>query len=289
MPYIDPRNPGREFPGSSIDRIVEMGFASDEYYGDTALYLLDSLQVGISEAASRATAMAAAFAESLYEVTQSSRSQLQRLHFQVALGAQQATVAAYMAARSRGRMSGAYRLSQRDAGGRLEQAILEPDFIRATYDGIGFANTDVLDRMARQWHRLNFGAGAAAGPAPGRFQVHWGSAVIAAFGYTDTPSAPFTLPPGAWFEPGTGRRQKFGASRNGWFFPGKGRGPIGTKGIRAWQFLDAGLAFIAESIGPAYEGLYREWFESAKRGVGPLSRVETVPVPAPRRQGFRVS
>ena len=286
MPYVDPATPNREFPYSRLERVVEQ---SEEVFGDAALYLLDGVQVGVYDAIRGASQMAIAFAEALYEVTQSSKDQLQRLHFEVARGAQLATHAAYMVARSGGRMSGPYRLSQRDAGGRLERAILDPEFIRATYDGIGFANTEVLDRMARQWHRLNFGAGAAAGTGPRSFQVHWGRAVISAFGYTDTPSAPFVLPPGSWFEPGTGKRVKFGASRSDWFHPGGGgRGAVQTKGIRAWQFLDAGLGFIAENIGPAYEALYRDWYESAKRGVGPLSRVETV-VPPPRPARFRVT
>lgn len=291
--YIDPRIPYREFPGSSLERVVDQ--ALDEYYGSAALYLTDGIAVGIYEAAARATQTAKAFVAALDQVTQSSRSQLQRLHFQLGQAAQVATHTAYMVARSTGRMSGPYRLSQRDAGGRMEQAILSPEFIRATYDGIGFANTDVLDRMARQWHRLNFGAGAAAGQGPRRFTVHWSSAVVASFGFDDTPSAPFVLPEGFWVEPGGNVTPPHGpggggggSGRGDWFYPSRGVGRVvQTKGIRAWQFLDAGLESIANNMGPAYEALYRDWYESAKRGLGPFSRVEGIKVPAPRRAGFR--
>jgi hypothetical protein len=287
MPYIDKRIPNREFPGSSLERIVDQ--ALDEFYGSAALYLTDGVAVGVYEAGVRAAGQVQAFVAALEQVTQSSRAQLQRVHFQLALEAQAATHRAYMAARATGRMAGPYRLSQRDAGGRLEQAILSPEFIRATYDGIGFANTDVLDRMARQWHRLNFGAGAAAGPGPRRFSVHWSSAVVGSFGFTDTPSAPFVLPQGFWVEPGTKQRQS-ATARGGWFYPARGVGRvIQTKGIRAWQFLDAGMESIANNLGPAYEALYKDWFVSARRGVGPLSRVTEVKVSAPRRLSFRVT
>jgi hypothetical protein len=279
--YIDPRG----YAYSSLDRVIDN--AIDEFYGAGALYLTDAVQVGVHDAGTRALQMMKAFAAALDKTTQSSRSQLTDVHYQLAREAQAATLIAYRRARGTGRMAGPYRLSQRDAGGKMDAAIESEEFIRATYDGIGFANNDVLDRMARQWHRLNYGAGEAAGAGPRQFTVHWGSAITASFGLTDTPSSGFMLPRGFWRDP-SGKFLSRGEA--GWFYPNrKGPGPTPTRGIRAWNFLDAGIESIANNIGPAYEGLYKDWFESAARGVGPLSRVEDIKVPAPKRLAFSVS
>lgn len=287
--------PNRPHPYSSLANVNAR--AAEELYRAGALTLVEGVAKGVADAGSRITAQVAAFAAALERTTRSSRSQLTNVHDQLAQGMQQATLARYRLARQSGRMTGPYRLSSRDAGGRLERAIADPEFCRGTHDGIGFANEALLDRTARQWHRLNFGAGSAAGPGPRRFGVTWGGAVIASLGLDDTPSRGFTLPRGVWTAPGGGSRQRAGEGL-GWFYPQseRPRGILGrpnnarpTRGIRAWNFFDAGVQFLAQNLGPAYENLYREWWDSAQRGVGPLSRVVEVRVPPPGRHPISVS
>lgn len=282
MPVPVPRRP---YAYSSLDRVNRL--AVEETYRTASFMLTEGVARGVAEAGARVCASLGQFVAALDQTTRSSRSQLTNVHEQLARGMQEATLARYEAARAGGRMSGPYRLSKRDAGGRLGRAIASAGFVRGTYDGIGFANNTLLDTEARQWHRLNFGAGSAAGPRPRRFQASIGGTVIAALGLEDTPSAPFVLPAGVWTTVGGGERQRAGAGL-GWFFPQSERpaGILGrpnrariTRGIRAWNFLDAGIEFLAENLGPAYEGLYRDWWESAQRGVGPFSRVDTINIP----------
>jgi hypothetical protein len=277
---------GREFPYSSLQRVVEQ--AVDEYYNAGALYLTDAITTGVLEAGSRALQQMQAFVAGLATVTEGSREQLREVHFQLGAEAQQATLLAYRVARAAGRMSGPYRLSARDAGGRLERAIASREFFRATYDGIGFGNEELLDATARQWHRLNYGAGEAAGDGSRVFSIHFGSAVSASLGLADTPSPGFMLPKGFWRSP-SGKFAESGG-RGDYFYPNRrGPGPTPTKGIRAWHFFDAGIESIANNLGPAYDGLFRDWYASAQRGLGPLSRVETITVPPPRTPRFKVT
>jgi hypothetical protein len=119
--------------------------------------------------------------------------------------------------------------------------------------------------------------------------------LIGSFGFTDeSPSAGFALPKGLWIGEG-GRREASGASRTAMFYPQsersslRGKGILGrpgsahlTQGIKAWNFLDAGVQTLAREIGPAYDDLYTGWFESAARGAGPLKKVINLPAPRAR-------
>lgn len=280
--------PLRDLPYSSLERVLDD--AVGEVYDQGAFFLAEQLAAGVAEAGAQAFTQVLAFIEGLENTVRSSRNQMTNAHEQLARGMQQATLRSYKQKRAQGRMAGPYRVGDRDAGGKLESAIRSPMFVRATYDGIGFANTEVLDSMARQWHRLNFGAGQAAGPGPRRFAVHWGNVAMAALGLEDTPSDAFVLPRGFWRGPG-GQIDQGGAEMGkGRFYPNKrGPGPKATRGIRAWNFLDAGVAYLAENLPRAYEAVYRDWYDSAGRGLGPLTRVQTVKPPAPRRLPSSVS
>jgi hypothetical protein len=287
MPYIDKRIPNREFPGSSLERIVDQ--ALDEFYGSAALYLTDGVAVGVYEAGVRAAGQVQAFVAALEQVTQSSRAQLQRVHFQLALEAQAATHRAYMAARATGRMSGPYRLSKRDAGGRLERAIASAEFMPR----------DLRRHRLRQHRRCSTarpasGTGSTSAPArrPGRGRAAsrraLGGTVIAALGLEDTPSAPFVLPQGVWTTVG-GARAPAGRRGPRLVLPAVASARPGilgrpnrdriTRGIRAWNFLDAGIEFARREPRARLRGLYRDWWESAQRGVGPFSRVDTINIP----------
>lgn len=188
--------------------------------------------------------------------------------------------------------------SRRFAGGALRRALNHPDFFRATSRGIQFVNTRVLDQEAAHWYRLNFGAGGAGLGTTARFEVRWGSLVVASLGFDAAPSAAFVIPKGVWVSP-TGERVNAGANPPGTdtFYP-QGERPPGIKGratkaritagIEARNFLDAGLRRIANELPLAYDDVYRDWFNQAHRRMpgGPLTQVNVV-APRPRTLATR--
>lgn len=91
--------------------------------------------------------------------------QITKIHQEVANQAINDMVAQYDSVRrSRKRGSSAsYRQSDRFAGGLLRKALQSPLQAQATLDGVTFLNTTLLDNTAKQWARLNFGAGPRAG------------------------------------------------------------------------------------------------------------------------------
>lgn len=292
------RNPNalRELPNAGIRRVSAQ--ATDETYATSMFMIAQSVTAAVGAGTTEAMQRVIALAQGLEKLTTSSKSQMAQVHTRIGRQMQDATVAAYRAHPKRA--TPLYRESSRDAGGRLLAALRSPQMFRGTYDGIGFVNTTMLDKEARQWHRLNFGAkGTAGGGAITRaVTATWDGIVIGAFGFTDESSSKgFALPRGVWVGAG-GEREQAGASRTGMFYPQSerkllsGRGILGrpndrrmTKGIRAWNFLDEGVKVLAAELGPAYSDLYAGWFASASRGAGPLSG--QVNLPPPRVTPFR--
>ena len=144
------------------------------------------------------------------------------------------------------------------AGGVLRRALSRPEMVKATANSLLFIDTQMLDREAAHWRRINFGAGKfGAGSTPAQFKVHWGSLVLGSIGLIDQPSPAFKLPGGFWYE-----RQFYPRSEKP---KGLGRGrkqkPVMTFGIVGAQFLDAGVRRLAEEIPrgyvEAFEHLYR--------------------------------
>lgn len=260
VPYPDRSRP---YAGlAAVEREVE-----DELYRSGLFGLGNMFRQALEAGALEGAEMVRDFALALDQVTRSSRNQLANTHHELGALMQEAVVSAYARARTRlGRHVGPYRLATRDAGGKLIRALSDPAFFRGTYDGIAFGNIVLMDGAARQWHRLNFGALPEAGPRARHFAIRWQGLVVASLGYDQAPSAPFLLPKGFW-SPRTGL---------GAFGPTSARALYKTKGIEAWNFLDAGPELLGREVGPAYERLYRRWFDSAQRSLGPLSRVKTV-------------
>lgn len=261
VPYS---GPGRYAGLAYIDAHPDI----DELYGTGAFNLRAMFRAALSAGDLEASEVVTRFAQALEQLTRGSRNQLANLHHQVGLVMQDEVLEAYrQARRTLGRMDPPYRVNAtakgRDAGGRLENALSSGEFFRGTYDGIGFANRTMLDRQARQWHRLNFGALPDAGARSRPAQITWQGLVVGAIGLPTAPSRPFLMPRGFWTEGGA--------------FRPTGRVPMyRTRGIRAWNFLDAGTRALGREIGPAYETLYGDWVRSAQRGVGPISRVVNV-------------
>lgn len=200
---------------------------------------------------------------------------------------------------------GAHGKNRRYAGGKLRKVLASKSFFHATPDGLTFINEGALNRAARQWARLNAGAGAAAGGYRAPLAVTWSNVVIGVFG-VEMPARPgFMLPRGYWFSRTEGNVVSASEARRGSdeFYPMgtgpfpnrtrlernvKGGDPKGpglarrrpSKGIRGRHFLDAGTERIAREYAPAMEKLYRELYAAAT--VGPYS--DTVrSAPRPRR------
>lgn len=285
-------NYGRENRYARIDYVGDNSIRETYDHGAFRIteLVINAVMVGSSEAVQRFEA----FAKGLQNLQQTAKNDLASTHFQVAEAMQVATVAAYETAHAKGRKNAPYRLSSRDAGGRMLAALNSPLFVRGTYDGIGFANVTLLNQQARQWHRLNFGAQGreGGGAKTGAYTATWEGLVIGAFGFTDeSPSAGFTLPKGIWLSEGDGSVVAAGKGTRDHFYPRNGvTGPLRaqrpTKGIKAWNFLDAGVKVLAEEIGPAYGNLYSKWFNMAAKGLGPLNA--QISVPPPRRTPLRL-
>lgn len=164
-------------------------------------------------------------------------------------------------------------VNKRYAGGKLLEALQKPEHVVATSRGLRFLDTGILDTAARQWRRLNFGAGGVHGRAPVQFKVEWDGLVVASIGAEPDPRPGFTIPKGYWFN---GQGERVGASPDGGdsFYPvGSAEMPTGrrgrpspmrqTRGIVATNFLDAGIRTIANQIPVAYTQLYRDMHDQA--------------------------
>ncbi len=280
MARIDRINPNRDRlnPYANLPFINKRGL--DQTF-ETGVFDIVGQFLAAVKVSTEVNEQVAAFAKAMEKRTRFSYDQTARAHDDVARRMQNATKAAFLKAKAQyGRNIPSYREGggprKRDAGGKLWGAIKSRDFYRATPTGIGFVNVTLLDKKARQWHRLNFGASPAGHYTPRKYPLRFGSLVAGSFGFEgEGPSAGFGLPEGGAF------------NAQGQFFGPRGRQIHATRGIKAWNFLDAGVEEMTKRIGPAYEGLYEDWFNSSyAKGKGPLSRVADPP--SPRRGAFKL-
>lgn len=153
-------------------------------------------------------------------ITRNYESRIKTVHREVGQHAIDKIVAAYNT-RSGQRKSGSYRTddsgpggrSYRDSGKVLLKALQDPRMFRVARDGIDFLDPAFLDSRARQWYRLNFGAGAAGGRtrkgSTARMTMFGkrvgGDISLNRFG----PSRPFTMPAGFWVDGTAGRLMKW--------------------------------------------------------------------------------
>lgn len=216
--------------------------------------------------------------------------------------AQRSVVASYSQVVTARETSGPYRISpnrprnKRYAGGALRRALQSPEFFSATPLGLRFVNTSLLNKEAKHWHRLNFGAAPAGGGSRGQFEIQWSGLVLASLGYDEDASPGFMLPRGFWV---LGTERVSGPAGGAEFYPvgelppgthvrGRPNAARRTAGIQARNFLDAGLRRIAQMFPEAMQDLYSEMFEQAARGEGgPLSLTVDAPRPAAQSTGVR--
>lgn len=253
--------------------------------------------------ASRATTQATARqVEALLDVFARDVASSERQAFFETLGdrAQEAIVKSY---RGHRRGPSGYRKDgegkmRRYAGGEMLKALQDSDLIyEATPRGITFLpDVNQLDRRARQWYRLNFGARPAFGRSAQRFEVSISNVYLFSIGFAGAaPSEPFRIPRGFWVEggapveagePGTSAfYPRSEAARIGisspddskaqrdteGFFPGRRQ----ARGITAEHFLDAGLRRFTQDLsdpgrqGVGLRGLYFRFYERGLATVRP--------------------
>ncbi len=163
----------------------------------------------------------------------------------------------------------------RYAGGALLRALESPTMAIGSAEGIAFVDVPLLDRTARHWARLNFGAGAAEGRSGVSFRqpnarIQFGSNQGVSLRFTNPPRPNFKVP-----------QQGFGYfNKQGQLFLGRppkkrGRGsevtvvggfPEGkpsVSGIAPRRFLDAGLVALGKNFGR----MYKEHFADAARAA----------------------
>lgn len=161
-------------------------------------------------------------------------SRIKTVHKEAGEKALGVIVAAYKN-RPHQRRIGSYRENDahyRDSGRKLENALGDNRMFRVAYDGIDFIDPNWLDSQARQWYRLNFGAGAAGG-GKGRAarMTMFGKSVGQVSLNNFKKSSAFTIPYGFWMA--GGRIEQWGASKQGGFFmapPPFGKNPY-AKGL----------------------------------------------------------
>lgn len=200
---------------------------------------------------------------------------------QLAEGARSAVASAYNQ-RKNIRENNNYRVgkayNQRKTG-MLAPALGSSQMIAATSERqISFINPDFLRREAPHWARLNFGAGGQ-GSAPSTFTLRVdtpgaGPQALVTIGATRTGSEPMLMPVGVWRMPGNWGQRGTGA--DDWFVPLRGvsRATIPTRGIEAYNFVDAGFKYLSRHV------MKRYWDEFLDQAQSARSTLKVRPVDA---------
>lgn len=198
----------------------------------------------------------------------------------------------------------------RMANGALENALSSPEFYTARWDGVQWGNKGALNRTAKQWYRLNFGAGerGLATRRPDAFPIEFfGQALGSLTLKGNRPSPPFKMPPGIFlsrvsrlpvesnlFINGSELRGLPNANRRGqdeFLAYGPNSTLIErlaedsprwavktsqwqiTRGITGTNFLDEGVRVLAKNLGDGWTILMGEWFqEAASAKTGPVAK-----------------
>ena len=172
---------------------------------------------------------------------------------------------------------GSYRVGRgRISGGALKRALNSKSMAVGFANRIEYVDQDLLNKTAKHWARLNFGAGAAGRRTNVQkmYKLRFGgrgargatkAPTIIKVGFRTGPRPAFYMPIGMWREEGGGR-VPFGASRGDMFFPTSSRfWAKPTRGIAAMNFLNAGFKALEDEFPRAYQDLYDGWLARNKR------------------------
>lgn len=234
----------------------------------TTIAIQDIVAEAIAQAAITQLSVAKTLGPVVNQEIAASRGLLLQKNTVVAERAQNAIVAKYSSRRTQGGPAGYRRNApgkyQRDAGGKLLKALSSPEFMTITADGVLLGNKAWLDSQARQWYRLNYGVKPRAGRRPGVFNMKFFGGVTPVSLAANQPNETMLMPAGGFSKDGQFTPVGY-ARRNGRPYRDANSRPIKittaggpTKGVSAWNYLDAGLAVLARDLPLAWERHYRD-------------------------------
>lgn len=154
-----------------------------------------------------------------------------------------------------------YNRVNRYGAGRLRSALSSPDYYEwNNSQGIGFGNTSFLDKTAKQWSRLNYGARPRGTGVNRSLSIRSSTSLLAEFVWSREPSEAFALPVGVFRGTSSEGASSFigpkasyrGGSTGAAFFATRKRMLGLTEGIAARDFMGAGIQAALDYMGPAY-------------------------------------
>lgn len=153
-----------------------------------------------------------------------------------------------------------YRIGMnRYSGGVLKRALQSPEMFAVSAESIAFPNEDILDREAKHWYRLNFGAGTEEQARTHVLRL-WGQS--SQF-YVNRPAAPaFQMPIGRWGD------LAYNGSPGGYGFYPRGTSKLPKLStIRGRFYLEGAVEGMVRAIPKEYNAMIKRVIsESAKAG-----------------------
>lgn len=268
--------------------------------------MLDQVQAALYTLTSRSAKTLAAFATGVRDGIPSLGSVIEQAHAQIAGDVQEAILDAYdrsLLGTPPYRIHAQMSKNNRYAGGMLRSVLASSSFVTSDAKGVYIGNTAQLDARARQWRRLNYGAGGRAGDGAEIFGIRWSNAEF----FLEEPGAArpaFRIPGGRWigreFYPIsevsaldrmsrrlTGRGARLAGPTVDRASAGPGdvveQHPRMTRGIRGTHWIAAGLAVAAQDLPRAYAQILKKlWAEGDKAMTQAMADVGAVRPGTPR-------
>ena len=165
--------------------------------------------------------------------------------------------------------TGSGREEGRYSNNRLLDALESDTMATGDANGISFVDRDLLDSQARQWRRLQFGAGGNPGGIPERkYRIRFGKSIGETVHFGDPPRGQFNIPQSG--------RGGFFNERGQFYLIREDEDPDEitwiskkpTRGIGARRFLDAGF----EALQLNFNKRYKAHFDRAAREAKAAAR-----------------
>lgn len=259
--------------------------ATSVTYGAT-FSITDMYKSAVQQAMEQMATIVSLYADALRVSIAGARSKFYSAFTAIGEEANIATVAAYERVHAARNSPASYRQGNgRYSGGLLARALASPEMYLAGTNGVSWPNFSFMDQVARQWARLNFGAGPRAQAGLNASGIEEGGIATSAssvkvFGdelntlssgmrlslASFRPGSAFFIPAGFWTAGGQQVGPDTGRTGSDAFYPGgsafannqslkaaKGQASNNfqrrklTQGVAAWGFLNAGISSIAQN------------------------------------------
>lgn len=216
------------------------------------------------------------------------RTQFQRANEDIARGAQIAYVNAYETRTPK--RQAVYRTEGDKARlvGVLGPALDDPENIAETNSRrIALIDTVHMNKQAKHWQRLNFGSAEGRGQDPQAFPVPIGGKPVTQLQLPAMRGKAVLMPAGFWTRGGRdGEKIPYGEGSDDEFYPRTRVAQFRTRGIEAIQYLDKGIEYVADNVGPAYFDIFAT---EAQKNKSRLNKGLTYKVRADiRRSKFKI-